>query len=133
MSRFFAKLRGRNEVPPVRTNARGEASFRLSGDGQRLHFNISLEDIDDVTVAHIHFGPKGVNGPVVVTLFGPLAKAVSVREAELTGVITKDDLEGPLEGRSLNALLKLMKSGNTYVNVHTVRFPDGEIRGQIKR
>lgn len=131
MSRFFAKLRGRFEVPPVRTNARGGAVFKLSEDGRRLLFKISLEDIDDVTVAHIHLGPKGVNGPIVVTLFGPFRRPISIDEEEFTGVITREDLEGPLEGRSLASLIKEMRRGNTYVNVHTVEFPDGEIRGQI--
>jgi hypothetical protein len=133
LSRFTAKLRGRFEVPPVRTNARGSAHFRLSEDGTRLFFKIFLEDIEDVTVAHIHLGEKGVNGPVVVTLFGPLEKPVSIVEAEFTGVITRRDLEGPLEGCSLEALIRQMKKGNTYVNVHTFEHPDGEIRGQIER
>lgn len=131
MYKFFAKLRGINEVPPVRTNARGQAIFKLSEDGQRLLFKIFLEDIKNVTVAHIHLGPEGVNGPVVVTLFGPLGKAVSIEKAVFTGIITRNDLEGPLAGRSLAALLREMRRENTYVNVHTVQHPDGEIRGQI--
>jgi hypothetical protein len=68
---------------------------------------------------------------VVVTLFGPLRKSVSIVNAVLKGVITSEDLEGPLAGRSLNALLREMGRGNTYVNVHTVQNPNGEIRGQI--
>lgn len=133
MSKFSAKLRGRFEVPPVNTDARGRAHFRLSSDGTRLFFRIFLEDIEEVTMAHIHLGQKGENGPVVVTLFGPLEKPVSIKEAELTGVINRRDLEGPLEGRSLETLLREMKQGNTYVNVHTFEHPDGEIRGQIYR
>lgn len=90
-----------------------------------------MEDIKNVTVAHIHLGPVGVNGPVVVTLFGPLRKPRSFEQAEFTGVITREDLEGPLAGRSLNTLLRKILLGKTYVNVHTVQNPDGEIRGQI--
>lgn len=118
-------------MPPVKTNARGEAFFKLSDCGRKIFFKIILEDIRNVIVAHIHLGREGVNGPVVVTLFGPFRSARSFEEAEFTGVITRDDLEGPLAGRSLASLLKEMRRGNTYVNVHTEQNPDGEIRGQI--
>ena len=127
----MAILSGRNEVPPVKTNARGEAIFRLSADRKKLEFRLFLRNIENVTVAHIHLGERGENGPVVAFLFGPLTKAVSIEEAVFTGVITKDDLVGPLADRSLNDLVREMRSENTYVNVHTVQHPDGEIRGQI--
>ena len=48
-----------------------------------------------------------------------------------TGVITADDLVGPLDGADLSDLIEEMRSGNTYVNVHTEAFGGGEIRGQI--
>ena len=131
INKFFAILRGRNEVPPVRTNAQGEVVFKVSDCGRRVLFKMALEDINNVTVAHIHLGKEGENGPVVVTLFGPLKKAVSIEDAIFKGVITRDDLEGPLAGRSLAALLREMNRKNTYVNVHTVQNPIGEIRGQV--
>jgi hypothetical protein len=115
----------------VQTNARGQAIFKLSESGQRILFKLILEDIKNVTVAHIHLGQEGENGPVVVTLFGPLTKAVSIEKAVFTGTISRRDLEGKLAGHSLFALLKEMQRGNTYVNVHTLQNPDGEIRGQI--
>lgn len=90
-----------------------------------------LSEIDNVTVAHIHLGMEEVNGPVVVTLFGPLEKAVSIDEGVLKGSFTRKDLEGPLAGRSLDTLFKYIRRGRAYVNVHTVQNPDGEIRGQI--
>jgi hypothetical protein len=48
------------------------------------------------------------------------------------GTISKDDLEGPLRGASLETLIALMQHGDTYVNVHTKDSPTGEIRGQIQ-
>jgi len=128
---FFTRLKGQNEVPPVQTNASGEIAFRLSEDRERLRFKLFLRNIKNVTVAHIHLGQRGENGPVVVFLFGPLTKAVSIGESVFTGVIRRDDLVGPLACCSLDDLVEEMSFGNAYVNVHTVQYPDGEIRGQI--
>ena len=48
-----------------------------------------------------------------------------------SGNITKDDLQGPLKDKELTDLVSLMSDGNAYVNVHTDKYPDGAIRGQI--
>jgi hypothetical protein len=48
------------------------------------------------------------------------------------GKITEKDLIGPLEGKPISALIDAIKSGDTYVNVHTTKYPDGEIRGQLR-
>ncbi|MBJ7987714.1 CHRD domain-containing protein [Bacillus cereus] len=128
---FFAKLRGRNEVPPVETDARGQALFKLSRDELSLKFKLDLFDIENVVVAHLHLGAKGTNGPVVAFLFGPITNPVSIKCATFTGMITQEDLVGPLAGQTLDALVNEIISGNIYINVHTVQHPDGEIRGQL--
>ncbi|MBW5471523.1 CHRD domain-containing protein [Brevibacillus formosus] len=131
--RFRAFLRGSEEVPPVRTNATGTTSFRLSQNGQRLDFRLVVKNLRNFTEAHIHVGARGVNGPVVVFLFGPVTRGISVNRGVVAGSITQADLVGPLQGRPLSELIRLMKNGQTYVNVHTTQNPDGEIRGQIRR
>ncbi|KFM99757.1 CHRD domain-containing protein [Bacillus clarus] len=128
---FFAKLRGENEVPPVETDARGEAFFKLSRDQLRLKFKLDLFDIENVVVAHLHLGAKGTNGPVVAFLFGPITNPVSIECATLTGTITQEELVGPLAGQTLDDLVEEINSGNIYINVHTVQYPNGEIRGQL--
>jgi len=128
---FFAKLRGRNEVPPVETDARGEAFFKLSRDKLSLKFKLDLFNIEDVTAAHLHLGAKGTNGPVIAFLFGPITNPVSIECATLTGMITQEDLVGPLAGQTLGTLVNEIISGNIYINVHTVQHPNGEIRGQL--
>ncbi|MGE1126180.1 CHRD domain-containing protein [Bacillus wiedmannii] len=128
---FFAKLRGRNEVPPVETDARGQAFFKLSRDELSLKFKLELFDLENVVVAHLHLGAKGTNGPVVAFLFGPITNPVSIECATFTGIITQEDLVGPLAGQTLDALVNEIIAGNIYINVHTVQHPTGEIRGQL--
>ncbi|PEE80628.1 CHRD domain-containing protein [Bacillus toyonensis] len=128
---FFAKLRGRNEVPPVETDAQGQAFFKLSRDELSLKFKLELFDIENVVVAHLHLGAKGTNGPVVAFLFGPITNPVSIECATFTGMITQEDLVGPLAGQTLDALVNEIIAGNIYINVHTVQHPNGEIRGQL--
>jgi CHRD domain len=85
-------------------------------------------------MAHIHSGKIGQNGPVVVTLFQSKAATTSspVKNGILSqGTITSANLEGPLKGKQISDLVKLINDGNAYANVHTKQNPKGEIRGQI--
>ncbi|BCG58747.1 CHRD domain-containing protein [Paenibacillus sp. URB8-2] len=133
MRTFRAILSGRNEVPPVRTQAFGTAIFKLSRDGRRLFFVLTVRNISRVTQAHIHLGRRGQNGPVVAFLFGPNKFGISVRRGVVRGTLTAADLVGPLSGMTLRSLVNEIKRDNAYANVHTIQHPDGEIRGQIKK
>ncbi|WP_148933188.1 CHRD domain-containing protein [Paenibacillus methanolicus] len=128
---FKAFLKGRNEVPPVRTIAAGDAIFQLSRSRNKLFFRVAIRDINRVTQAHIHLGRRGENGPVVAFLFGPSKFGISVTRGIIRGTLTRSDLVGPLSGKTIHDLVDEFKSGNAYVNIHTVQNPDGEIRGQI--
>lgn len=129
---FFARLRGSEEVPPVRTNATGFAQFKISSDEKSIKYRLTVNDLLNFTQAHIHIGRRGENGPVVVFLFGPVDPAISVTQGVVEGIITAKDLVGPLRRKPLSILIKLMSDGRTYVNAHTTQNPEGEIRGQIK-
>lgn len=134
---FQANLSGAREVPnPVHTSASGQASFEFNADGTELHYRVEVNDLVDTLMAHIHLGPSGENGPVVVWLYpdGPPPVLIpGVFSGVLAeGTITADDLVGPLEGATLADLANAMVTQNTYVNVHTVENPGGEIRGQIR-
>ena len=131
------------------SRARGNAVFQLSADGTSLSYKLSVANIENAFMAHIHNAAAGVNGPIVVWLFpstapvqGPLGGGrLSGVIAE--GTITEANLVGPLAGQPLSALVDLLVAGNGYVNVHTNDgvdpgntgpgdFPGGEVRGQVE-
>ena len=131
---FRTHLNGRNQEPQLDTQAQGQAIFQLSKDGTELKFKVIVANIDNVIGAHIHLAPKGENGPIVLPLLGePFIPdpGVTVNGILVEGTATADDVSGPL-ANDLDALMAAMRAGNTYVNVHTVEFRPGEIRGQIR-
>ncbi|HKY33495.1 MAG TPA: CHRD domain-containing protein [Candidatus Polarisedimenticolia bacterium] len=142
---FLTGLSGLNEVPPRPTAATGNAQFKLIEDGNAIAYRLIVSDITNVTAAHIHLGPPGVNAPVVAFLAGDFPPGGGPVEGVLaTGVIRTANLRGPLAGQDISVLIAAMRSGGTYVNVHTNDgiepintgagdFPGGEIRGQIIR
>jgi CHRD domain len=135
-TRFQARLSGKNQSPVVDTPAHGVATFALSKDGKSLSYRLSVTDIENVSMAHIHMGPAGQEGPVVAWLYPSKPPAV-VKKGKFTGVLargtlTAANLVGPLEGKTISDLVDQIKDGKAYVNVHTEKHPAGEIRGQIE-
>lgn len=126
---FAANLTGQEEVPPVDTQAIGEAIFvPIQPTNETIDFYVNTTGIQAVTQAHIHSGSPGENGPIVVTLFtlNPVQDNVSIN-----GSIAANNLEGPMQGTTVAELIDAIKNNTTYVNVHTEQNPDGEIRGQL--
>jgi hypothetical protein len=129
---FLAQLTGAAEVPPADSTATGSATFMFNEAGDTMTFSVRVDDGLGITAAHIHSAPVGVNGGVVVTLFSSSSADGVVGNGVIAdGTRTADDLEGSLAGGTLDDLLALLRSGDSYVNVHTVRNPAGEVRGQI--
>lgn len=132
---FVTPLSGAEEVPANDTLARGSAIFQLSSDGTEMSFRLIASNIENVLQAHIHIGPAGANGPVVVFLYpdAPPATLIPGRHDGVlnSGSFTAADFRGPLAGMSMEALVDALVSGNAYVNVHTQQLPGGEIRGQV--
>jgi hypothetical protein len=151
---FGATLSAAEEVMPAGvvndSRARGNATFRLSGDGLSMTFQLIVANIENVTMAHIHQGAFGANGPPIVWLYpsvdarAPLASGGGrIQGVISTGVFTASDFVGPLAGSTMADLVDLLRAGNGYVNVHTNDgvgapnsgpgdFPGGEIRGQVR-
>ena len=106
-------LSGAEEVPAVKTGAKGSGSFRVKSDGT-ISGSVTTEGVQG-TMAHIHRGAKGQNGPVII----PLTK--------------KGDTYSVPEGKKLtDAQMADLKAGALYVNVHSNAHKGGEIRAQLQ-
>jgi hypothetical protein len=136
---FKASLTGTGEVlspgsstTPGTSLATGRAVFWMDEHGGALHFRLEVHNITGVFASHIHLNGAGVNGPVVVFLFSSATPTGTVNGLLSQGTITGANLTGPLAGHSLDELLTDIRSGDAYVNVHTLpNHPGGEIRGQL--
>ena len=107
------KLTGAKEMPPVKTLASGEAVISVKGDGT-VSGKITTHDIWG-TMAHIHEGAPGKNGPPIITL---------QRGPHGTWIVPRGSKLKPAQYKSFCA-------GNLYVNVHSAAHPGGEIRAQL--
>ncbi|OGU12178.1 MAG: hypothetical protein A2075_09770 [Geobacteraceae bacterium GWC2_58_44] len=128
--KFRAQLSGKNEVPRVRSPAKGDLKLTVSGN--EISYELNVKRITSPTAANIHRGRKGETGPPVAGLFGGPTKTGPFSGILDQGVITEKSLLGDLQGRSVADLVRLIKSGEAYVNILTETYPAGEIRGQIK-
>jgi hypothetical protein len=111
---FSADLTGGQEVPPVTTTGRGSATATL--DGSTLEYTVQFSGLSGpATGAHFH-GPAapGQNAGVQVN-------------------IGQSGLASPITGRAQLTEQQVadLKAGRYYVNIHTARNPNGEIRGQV--
>ena len=150
---FGTPLSGGEEVMPAgvvnTSNARGNAIFQLSADGESLSYKLIVANIENVFQAHIHRGAAGTNGPIVVWLYPSTAPVAGpfgggrVNGILAEGSITSANLVGSLAVQPLSALVDLLSTGQAYVNVHTNDgvsptntgpgdYPGGEVRGQLE-
>ena len=139
-------LTGYEEVPSVSTVATGTFDARISKDESQIDWELSYSDLEGtVQQAHIHFGQKGVNGGISVWLCGNAAPPAIVPPpgtqpcppppATISGTATAAQVVGPA-GQGIAAgefaeLIRAMRAGKTYANVHSTKFPGGEIRSQL--
>jgi glucose/arabinose dehydrogenase len=132
-AKFASTLTGREEVPPVTTDASATADFVLNSDGTLSYELRATGPIQDATQAHIHLGGRGQNGPVVAFLFGFVTGGQDFAAGDLiaSGTITDASvIARPGFTPTVANLVNRMRQGRTYTNLHTLAFPGGEIRGQ---
>jgi hypothetical protein len=150
--KFEADLKGINEVATgigaVSTVARGSFAARLSDDGKTLSYKLRYTGLEaDITQAHIHVGQVHTAGGISVWLCktealpGPTPDLTPFcpdpRSGEVEGTLTEANVIGPagqgVDTGEFEELVRLILQGVTYANVHSAKFPSGEIRGQIRR
>ena len=112
-SSVHLSLSGAQEVPPVSVPGSGSGSFTIGADGS-VTGSVTTTGVQG-TMAHIHIGARGTNGPVIV----PLTKS-------------GDTYTAPAGAKLNDAQMQAFKAGNLYVNVHTDRNKGGEVRAQLQ-
>jgi hypothetical protein len=148
--RIEAELTGFEEVPVVSTFASGEFHARISRDEQSIEFLLRYRGLQGtVTQGHIHVAQLSVNGSIVIFLcqtdtnkdptnLSDQCPAGKETEAIVTGKITAANvIAGSMAPQQLTAgdlaeVIRAIRAGATYVNIHTDLSPGGEIRGQIE-
>lgn len=132
------ELTGYQENPDVSSTGTGSFHATIDDDAQTITYELSYSAIEggDALFAHIHFGKRAVNGGVSAFLCGGGDKpACPATDGTVSGVIDAADIIGPagqgIEAGSFDELVAAMRAGHTYVNVHSPRWPGGEIRAQI--
>ena len=125
---FVAHCTGDAEVPPVDTAGQCQTVFKVRGDG--LDYRLVIANVREVVAAHLHCAPEGVNGPIGITLFG--GAPVSTSGILAQGPILAPDIGNGCNWVDLDDVIAALAAGDTYVNVHTVANPAGEVRGQVR-
>jgi hypothetical protein len=136
-------LSGAQEVPPVETEATGEITVLINPGQSWIFYRLTVNDIDEVTVAHIHVGGVGVNGGPILFLCADGEPPEGVPEPincgalesgeAISGFLTRADLMARPDDNitTFADAIEAILTGNAYVNVLSPAFPAGEIRGQF--
>jgi hypothetical protein len=140
-------LVGYQETPTtINTTGSGDFKARISQDGTALDYELTYRDLaSQITQSHIHFGRPAITGGIVLFLCTNLGNAPgtvpvpqacpTTNPATITGTLTAADVIA-VSGQGIDSgaagfaeILKALRAGAAYVNVHTTGHPSGEIRG----
>jgi hypothetical protein len=135
---FTADLLGGEETPAISTQGRGFFVGVLNDAGTTLAFTLLYFGLEGgaAAVAHIHLGQKDLAGGISAFLCGGGGKpACPADGVPVVGTVMAADVVGPanqgITAGQFAELVRALRNGNTYANVHTPTFQAGEIRGQI--
>jgi len=135
-------MSGYQEVPSVSSTGSATFTADVAKDGQSMSWQLSYGGLEShVLQSHIHFGQRSVNGGISVFLCtnlgnGPAGtQACPAAPATITGTIKPADVIGPagqgIGPGEFDEFMDALEAGVTYVNVHSDKYPGGEIRAQI--
>lgn len=132
---------GYAENPDVSTTGVGSFDAKLSSDGSSLHYVLSYSGLEGTVLqSHVHFGKTAINGGISFFLCtnlgnGPAGTPACPQEGTVEGDIEAADVVGPagqgIEVGNLAEIVAAMRAGHAYANVHSSKWPGGEIRAQL--
>jgi hypothetical protein len=131
-----ASLTGYQETP-MSLSTTGHGSFRAKVRSDGIHYTLRYEDLEsNASEAHIHLGQRATSGGVIAHLCGGGDKPpCPATEGKVTGVIDAADVTGPagqgIAPGELREVIRALRHGAVYANVHTAIRGGGEIRGQV--
>ena len=134
-TKVSAQLTGADETPPTPSNSTGRFQGTIAGDNKSISYKLTFSKLTSrTTAAHIHVGAKGAAGPVVVWFCGGGGRPSCPASGTVTGTVRAANVVagGDIKKGDLAGLIKAIQAGNAYVNVHSTKYPAGEIRGQIE-
>jgi len=134
-------LVGYQENPDISTVATGSFKVTIDDAVQTLAYKLSYSGLEGtVQQAHIHFGKRALNGGISVFLCtnlgnGPAGTPTCPSSGTVSRTVGAADIIGPtgqgIEPMAFEELVAAMRAGATYANVHSTKWPSGEIRAQI--
>lgn len=135
-------LNGYEENPDISTVATGSFKVSIDDAAQTFTYELSYSGLEGtVTQAHIHFGKRAVNGGVTLFLCGtaaapgPAGTPTCPADGTVSRTATAADILAPgtqgIEAGNFAELAAALRAGHAYANVHSSKWPGGEIRAQI--
>lgn len=137
-----AKLSGFAEVPAISTAGTGKLRLTVDPTNITITYELTYSGLEGgaVSGAHLHLGQPGVGGGVIADLCGgskpacpasPTTTAVTgtIVAANILGTAAAQGIAGPADWAEV---LRAIRAGMVYANVHTATYPAGEIRGQVR-
>jgi len=135
---------------PVSTTGSGTFEASVSKDGSEINYALTFKDLEgDVRQAHIHIGYPQNSGGIVLwlceTAANPSPSASTpdctqdnpsdLRNGRVTGTLTQAEVlaqaNNGIAAGEWEEVLNLVRAGRTYANVHSTKFPGGEVRSQL--
>jgi hypothetical protein len=123
---------------PMSLSTTGRGTFRIKIQSDGIHYTLRYRGLaTNVLFAHIHLGEEHLSGAVIAFLCGGGDKpACPANQGEVKGVIDAADVTGNAAGQGIAAgelteVIRAIRNGAVYANVHTSAYTGGEIRGQV--
>jgi hypothetical protein len=148
---FSARLNGFEEIGGLGAGetgailSDGKGTLSLDVEKNLITYKLTYSGLTEAQQAHIHFGKLHVAGGIMAWLCQSAAKpsptagtpTCPATGGTVTGTLTAASVIGPtpqnVTAGDFDAITDALNSNTAYANVHTAKFPAGEIRGQVRR